>query len=55
MAQCEALMDNSATTLHKIELIRQHIGYQHEAIHDSIDQLDYLQEQVTAMERWFIA
>uniref|UniRef100_T1H0Q3 BLOC-1-related complex subunit 7 n=1 Tax=Megaselia scalaris TaxID=36166 RepID=T1H0Q3_MEGSC len=48
MAQCETLMDNTATTLHKIELIRQHIGYQHEAIQDSIEQLDYLQEQVTA-------
>lgn len=45
-----ALTDNTATTLHKIQLIRQHIRY-HEAIYSSVDQLDYLQEQVTAMER----
>lgn len=50
-AQCESLMDNTATTLHKIELIRKHISYQHEAIEDSISSLEYLHEQVTAMER----
>lgn len=51
MAQCESLMDNTATNLHKIELIRQHIGYQREAIQDSVGQLEYLDEQISAMER----
>lgn len=50
-AQSESTMDNCAQNLRKMELIRQHVGYQHEAIKDSVNKLEYLKEQVSAMER----
>ncbi|XP_055855890.1 uncharacterized protein LOC129919083 [Episyrphus balteatus] len=51
LAQSESTMDTCAQNLRKMELIRQHVGYQCDAIKDSVNQLDYLQEQVSAMER----
>ncbi|XP_055382458.1 uncharacterized protein LOC129612724 [Condylostylus longicornis] len=50
-AQCESAMDNSSENLHKMELIRQHMGYQYESISQNAINLEYIHEQVTAMER----
>lgn len=50
--QVDIVSDYSSQNLHKMELIRQHVGYQYDAMADSVNHLDYLREQVTAMERW---
>lgn len=50
-AQLETSIDNSAQNLRKIELVRTHMGYQAEAIRDNTEKLDYVREQVCAMER----
>uniref|UniRef100_U5EJS5 BLOC-1-related complex subunit 7 n=1 Tax=Corethrella appendiculata TaxID=1370023 RepID=U5EJS5_9DIPT len=50
-AQQESTMDNSLQNLKKMELIYQHMNYQYEAIQQSAEKLEYVKEQVNAMER----
>ncbi|GAB0087747.1 BLOC-1-related complex subunit 7 [Sergentomyia squamirostris] len=49
--QAETSMDNSAQNLNKMQLIRQHLGYQVDAIELGAQKLEYVQEQVCCMER----
>lgn len=51
-AQVESSMDNSAHTLKKIELLRQHMGYQCDSMTENAKKIEFLKEQVEAMERW---
>lgn len=50
--QVDVVSDYSHQNLQKMTLILQHVGYQYDVMHDSVNHLDYLKEQVTAMERW---
>lgn len=50
-AQQESTIENTMQSLKKMELIRQHMGYQFEAIDVNSKKLDYVKEQVHAMER----
>uniref|UniRef100_A0A6B2E6K6 BLOC-1-related complex subunit 7 n=1 Tax=Phlebotomus kandelakii TaxID=1109342 RepID=A0A6B2E6K6_9DIPT len=50
-AQAESSMENSAQNLKKMQLIRQHMGYQVEAMSDGVEKLEYIKEQVCSMER----
>ncbi|KAH8319692.1 hypothetical protein KR074_003877 [Drosophila pseudoananassae] len=49
--QVDVVSDYSHQNLQKMSLILQHVNYQYEVMHDSVNHLDYLKEQVTAMER----
>lgn len=49
--QVDVVSDYSHQNLQKMNLILQHVNYQYEVMHDSVNHLDYLKEQVTAMER----
>lgn len=50
-AQAETSMDNSAQNLKKMQLIRQQMGYQVDAIEQGTEKLDIIKEQVCSMER----
>lgn len=50
-AQQESVIENSFQNLKKMELLRQHMGYQGESIVENSKKLEYLKEQVEAMER----
>lgn len=50
--QVDVVSDYSHQNLQKMTLILQHVGYQYDVMQDSVNHLDYLKEQVTAMERW---
>lgn len=50
-AQLESTMNNSAQHLHQMELIRRHIEYQYDVIKQNAENLDYVQEQVDAMQK----
>lgn len=50
-AQQETVIENSFQNLKKMELLRQHMGYQGESIVENSKKLEYLKEQVEAMER----
>lgn len=50
-AQHESITDNTYQNLRKMELLRQHMGYQCDSIIENSKKLDYLREQVEAMER----
>lgn len=50
-AQQESTIENSFQNLQKMELLRQHMGYQCESMMDNAKKLDFLKEQVEAMER----
>lgn len=50
--QVDVVSDYSNQNLQKMTLILQHVGYQYDVMQDSVNHLDYLKEQVTAMERW---
>ncbi|XP_018786147.1 PREDICTED: BLOC-1-related complex subunit 7 [Bactrocera latifrons] len=49
--QVDIVSDYSSQNLHKMQLILQHVDYQHEVMLDNVNHMDYLKEQVTAMER----
>uniref|UniRef100_A0A1A9W0U3 BLOC-1-related complex subunit 7 n=1 Tax=Glossina brevipalpis TaxID=37001 RepID=A0A1A9W0U3_9MUSC len=49
--QVDIVSDYSAQNLNKMSLILQHVSYHYDAMNDSCHHLDYLKEQVTAMER----
>ncbi|EDW00758.1 uncharacterized protein LOC6560900 [Drosophila grimshawi] len=49
--QVDVVSDYSNQNLQKMSLILQHVGYQYDVMEDSVNHLDYLKEQVTAMER----
>lgn len=49
--QVDVVSDYSNQNLQKITLILQHVGYQYDVMQDSVNHLDYLKEQVMAMER----
>lgn len=49
----ESAIDRTMETLKKMELIRQHMGYQQDAIEENAKKLEYVKEQVHAMERWY--
>ncbi|XP_022227201.1 uncharacterized protein LOC111077297 [Drosophila obscura] len=49
--QVDVVSDYSNQNLQKMSLILQHVGYQYDVMQDSVNHLDYLKEQVTAMER----
>ncbi|XP_034108566.1 uncharacterized protein LOC133842633 [Drosophila sulfurigaster albostrigata] len=49
--QVDVVSDYSNQNLQKMTLILQHVGYQYDVMQDSVNHLDYLKEQVTAMER----
>lgn len=49
--QTESNMDNTTQTLKKMESIHQQLGYQYEAMSDACNQLDFVREQVGAMQR----
>ncbi|EDW60787.1 uncharacterized protein LOC115757843 isoform X1 [Drosophila novamexicana] len=49
--QVDVVSDYSNQNLQKMTLILQHVGYQYDVMEDSVNHLDYLKEQVTAMER----
>ncbi|XP_030387948.1 uncharacterized protein LOC115634396 [Scaptodrosophila lebanonensis] len=49
--QVDVVSDYSSSNLNKMTLILQHVGYQYDVMQDSVNHLDYLKEQVTAMER----
>ncbi|KAH8401359.1 hypothetical protein KR009_004947 [Drosophila setifemur] len=49
--QVDVVSDYSHQNLQKMNLIIQHVGYQYDVMEDSVNHLDYLKEQVTAMER----
>ncbi|EDW91383.1 uncharacterized protein LOC108051791 [Drosophila rhopaloa] len=49
--QVDVVSDYSHQNLQKMTLILQHVGYQYDVMQDSVNHLDYLKEQVTAMER----
>uniref|UniRef100_A0A0K8TNA9 BLOC-1-related complex subunit 7 n=1 Tax=Tabanus bromius TaxID=304241 RepID=A0A0K8TNA9_TABBR len=51
LAQLETTIDGSAQNLRKMELIRAHMGYQFDVIETNAQKLEYIQEQVCAMER----
>lgn len=50
-AQQETTMENTYQNLKKMELLRQHIGYQCDSIIENSPKIEYLREQVEAMER----
>lgn len=50
-AQHESIIENTFQNLKKMELLRQHMGYQCDSIIENSKKLDYLREQVEAMER----
>uniref|UniRef100_A0A182P6X0 BLOC-1-related complex subunit 7 n=1 Tax=Anopheles epiroticus TaxID=199890 RepID=A0A182P6X0_9DIPT len=47
----ESTVDNSIQNLKKMEIIFQHLNYQYEAIEQAAEKLEYVEEQVKAMER----
>ncbi|XP_016957761.1 uncharacterized protein LOC108029766 [Drosophila biarmipes] len=49
--QVDVVSEYSHQNLQKMTLILQHVGYQYDVMQDSVNHLDYLKEQVTAMER----
>ncbi|XP_034479086.1 uncharacterized protein LOC117785266 [Drosophila innubila] len=49
--QVDVVSDYSNQNLQKMSLILQHVGYQYDVMQDSVNHLDYLKEQVMAMER----
>lgn len=50
-AQHEITIENMHQNLRKIELLRQHMGYQCDSIIENSQKLEFLKEQVEAMER----
>lgn len=50
-AQHETTIENTYQNLKKMELLRQHMGYQCDSIIENSQKLEYLKEQVEAMER----
>lgn len=47
----EQTVENSENNLKKMELLCVHLGYQHDSIIKSVQQLDEIKEQVCAMQR----
>lgn len=47
----DVIIDNTLQNLRKMELLRQHMGYQCESMTENSKKLDYMKEQVEAMER----
>lgn len=47
----ESTVDNSIQNLKKMEIIFQHLNYQYDAIQQAAEKLEYVEEQVNAMER----
>lgn len=47
----EQSMENSRQNLKKMELIRVQLGYQYSAMAEATEKLEYINEQVNAMER----
>lgn len=47
----EQTMENSENNLKKLELLCVHLGYQHDSVIKSAQQLDEIKEQVCAMQR----
>lgn len=50
-AHQEVVIEGTLQNLRKMELLRQHMGYQCESMTENSKKLDYLKEQVEAMER----
>lgn len=50
-AQQETTMENTYQNLKKMELLRQHMGYQCDSIIENSRKIEFLKEQVEAMER----
>lgn len=50
-AQQESTIENTLQNLKKMELIRQQMGYQYDAVEENANKLEYVKEQVKAMER----
>lgn len=50
-AQQEGTIEYTMQNLRKMELLRQHMGYQCESMTENAKKLDYLKEQAGAMER----
>lgn len=50
-AQHETTIENTYLNLKKMELLGQHMGYQCKSIIENSKKLDFLKEQVEAMER----
>lgn len=50
-AVLEQTMENSENNLKKMELLCVHLGYQHDSIIKSVQQLEEVKEQVCAMQR----
>lgn len=50
-AQHENTIENTHQNLRKMELLRQHMGYQCDSIIENSRKLEFLKEQVEAMER----
>uniref|UniRef100_A0A1L8DCQ8 BLOC-1-related complex subunit 7 n=1 Tax=Nyssomyia neivai TaxID=330878 RepID=A0A1L8DCQ8_9DIPT len=50
-AQAESFMDSSMQNLTKLQLIRQHMGYQVEAMGQGVEKLEKVKEQACSMER----
>lgn len=51
LAQTESYMENTTQTLKKMDLIHQQIGFQYEAMNDACNHVEYVKEQVDAMQR----
>lgn len=47
----EVTIENTHQNLRKMELLRQHMGYQCDSIIENSQKLEFLKEQVEAMER----
>lgn len=47
----EQAMDNSENNLKKMQLLCLHLGYQHDSMLKSAQQLEEIKEQVCAMQR----
>lgn len=47
----EQLMENTENNLKKMQLLCVHLGYQHDSLLKSAQQIDEVKEQVCAMQR----
>lgn len=51
LAQQENTVENTYQNLKKMELLKQHMGYQCDSIIENSRKIEFLKEQVEAMER----
>lgn len=49
--QQESTIENTLQNLKKMELIRQQMGYQYDAVEENAKKLEYVKEQINAMQR----